>query len=100
MVIAHYRGLGIDPMTKTIIFSDSLTPDKATKIKEYCVGKIKSSFGIGTNLTNDVGFKPMNIVIKLSEVEWMPAVKLSDDLGKNTGDSIEVKLCKQILRIK
>lgn len=102
-VIAHYKKLGIDPMSKTIIFSDALTVKKATEIKEYCVGKIKSSFGIGTNLTNDVGLKPMNIVIKLSEVEvngfWVPAVKLSDDKGKNMGDQNEVELCKKTLRI-
>lgn len=103
-VIAHYKKLGIDPMSKTIIFSDALNIDRAVKLKEYCVGKIKCSFGIGTNLTNDVGVKPMNIVIKLSEVnvnnEWVPSVKLSDDKGKNMGESTEVDLCKKMLRIQ
>ena len=103
-VVNHYKILGIDPMSKTIIFSDGLDIDYATQIKEYCVGKIKSSFGIGTHLTNDVGVKPLNIVIKISQVlvndEWIYAVKLSDNIGKNTGDIDEVKLCKQILKIK
>ena len=102
-VIAHYQKLRIDPMSKTIIFSNALTPDEAVNIKEYCVGKIKSAFGIGTNFTNDLGLKPMNIVIKLSSVNidgvWYDTVKLSDDLGKYTGNEEEIHLCKETLRI-
>lgn len=102
-IINHYKLLGIDPMTKTIVFSDSLNVESAIAIKEYCVGKIKSSFGIGTNFTNDVGVKPMNIVIKLSYVlfnnQWQPAVKLSDSPGKHMGEINEINLCKQTLNI-
>lgn len=102
-VVAHYKSLHIDPMSKTIIFSDGLNIELATEIKEYCVGKIKSSFGIGTHLTNDVDVKPLNIVIKISDVlvndEWIPAVKLSDNTSKNTGKTSEVELCKRILNI-
>jgi nicotinate phosphoribosyltransferase len=101
--IAHYRSMGIDSMSKTIIFSNALDIDGAIEIKEYCVNKIKSSSGIGTHLTNDVGVKPLNIVIKISEVlindEWFPCVKLSDDIGKHTGDSDEAELCKKILHL-
>ena len=103
-VINHYKSMGIDPMSKTIIFSDGLNTDLATEIKEYCVGRIKSAFGIGTHLTNDMGVKPLNMVIKISEVlfndDWIPAVKLSDNKGKNTGDKDEVELCKKILNIR
>lgn len=102
-VIAHYKSLGIDPMTKTIVFSDGLNTKLATKIKNYCVGKIKASFGIGTHFTNDVGVKPLNMVIKISQVwvngEWVNAVKLSDNVGKNTGDPDEVALSKIVLHI-
>jgi len=102
--IAHYKKMNIDPMSKVLVFSDGLNTKEAVKIKEYCVGKIKCSFGIGTNFTNDIGVKPLNIVIKISEVfvkgHWIPAVKLSDNLGKNTGDPKEVQLCKDLLRIK
>jgi len=102
-IIDHYKNFGIDPMSKTIIFSNALNIQTACDIKEYCVGKIKSSFGIGTNLTNDVGVKPMNIVIKLSGVEvnnkWIDAVKVSDDKGKYTGNEDEIKLCKETLEI-
>lgn len=102
--IAHYKSKGIDPMTKVLVFSDGLTVTDAVKIKEYCVGKIKCSFGIGTHFTNDVGETSLNIVIKISEVfvkgHWIPAVKLSDNVGKNTGDPREVQLCKDLLRIE
>jgi nicotinate phosphoribosyltransferase len=102
-IITFYKSMGIDPMSKTIIFSDGLNIDKAIKIKEYCVGKIKSSFGIGTNLTNDVGVKPLNMVIKIYQVwvngEWVDAVKLSDDLGKHTGYITEINICKHVLKI-
>lgn len=103
-VVEHYKSLGIDPMTKGIIFSDGLNPELACKIKEYCVGKIKSSFGIGTNFTNDVGVKPLNIVIKISGVlvngEWADSVKLSDNPGKSTGNLEEVEICKKSLKIE
>lgn len=102
-VIVHYRNLGIDPTSKTIVFSDGLDVEKAISLKKYCQDRIKCSFGIGTHFTNDVGVKPLNIVIKLSEVlihgDWYPAIKLSDDLGKHTGDFEEVKICQHILRL-
>lgn len=102
--IAHYKKLGIDPHSKTIIFSDSLTPDKVEEIASYCAGKIKISFGIGTNFTNDVGVTPLNIVIKMSEAKpegqsWIKTVKLSDTPGKYTGDPEMIDLCKKVLNI-
>ena len=84
---ARYKELGIDPTTKTIVFSNALDFGKALDIQKYCRGKIRCSFGIGTNLTNDTGFKPSNIVMKLSQCkmnmnqEWRECVKLSDDIG-------------------
>jgi nicotinate phosphoribosyltransferase len=102
--IKHYKSHGIDPSTKTIVFSDGLNVDDAVLIKGWCdQAGIRAAFGIGTSLTNDVGVEPLNIVIKLSHVlgrdkSWLPAVKLSDTPGKNTGDSREVTLCKEVLR--
>lgn len=101
--IARYKELGIDPSTKTIIFSNALTFDKAEEIQEYCRGRIRCAFGIGTNLTNDTGFKPSNIVMKLTSCRMnknqpvFNCVKLSDDLGKHTGDIEEVKHCIQTI---
>lgn len=98
-VIARYKELGIDPTTKTIIFSNALDFDKAQDIMEYCRGRIRCAFGIGTNLTNDTGFKPSNIVMKLTSCQMnvnqpvYSCVKLSDDLGKHTGSEKEVEIC-------
>jgi len=87
--VQHYRNLGIDPMSKTLVFSDSLTPEKAVEIAKDCEGKIKCSFGIGTNLTNDItGSNPLNMVIKLRSVNCIETVKLTDDPKKALG-SIE-----------
>lgn len=102
--IEHYKKLKIDPKSKTIIFSDALKPEKVEKIAKYFKNKIKFSFGIGTNLTNDVGVKPLNIVIKILEGmpegrSWIPTIKLSDSKGKYTGDSDMIDISKKILDI-
>ena len=104
-LIDRYKELGIDPTTKTIIFSNALDFGKALQIFEYCKGKIRCSFGIGTNLTNDTGFPPANIVMKLSRCkmnvnqEWRECVKLSDDMGKHVGSTTEVGACLHELRL-
>ena len=102
--IQHYERKGIDPLSKTIIFSDGLNYEKVSRIVEYCQGRIGISFGIGTNFTNDVGLAPMNIVLKMTEAypeeaEWTPVIKLSDEPGKHTGDPEAIALAKQILHI-
>ncbi|WP_394425152.1 nicotinate phosphoribosyltransferase [Vreelandella stevensii] len=100
--IAHYRRLGIDPLSKTIIFSDALTPEKVERIRAFCQGRIGMAFGIGTNFTNDIGVAPMNMVIKMVEARpegqgWLPVVKLSDVPTKNTGDPEMIALAKKVL---
>ena len=103
-ICAKYRELGINPLTKTLTFSNGLTVDEAVTIHKYCEGKIGDNYGIGTFLTGDVAdTEPSNIVIKLSEVRltekkpWQKAVKLSDDAGKYTGDPVEVELARKTL---
>ena len=81
-IIEHYKKLGIDPKTKTLLFSDSLDFDKAEKIYEYFKDKCKVSFGIGTFISNDTCEEPLNIVIKLQYVNGRPVAKLSDVDGK------------------
>jgi len=94
-VVAHYKKMGIGPMHKTIIFSNSLNVEKAIKIRKYCEGKIKCSFGIGNHLANDFVNSPaVNMVIKLWSMNGIPVVKLSDDIGKVTGDSDAVRVTK------
>ena len=80
--IAHYQKLKIDPKTKILTFSDGLTLEKAWELHQYFKDRIRTSFGIGTNLTNDVGITPINIVLKLVECNGQPVAKLSDSPGK------------------
>ena len=103
--IEHYKKLGIDPLYKTITFSDALNYDRVVRIADFCKGNIGMSFGIGTSLTNDVGLKPMNIVIKMTEAcdvgeRWTPVVKLSDEKGKYTGNPGMIALAKESLHIE
>lgn len=102
--IAHYERLGIDPRSKTIIFSDALTPEKVERIQSFCQGRVGMAFGIGTNFTNDVGVEPMNMVIKMVEARpegqhWLPVVKLSDVPDKHTGDPEMIALAKRVLAL-
>ncbi|WP_394124158.1 nicotinate phosphoribosyltransferase [Psychrobacter nivimaris] len=80
--IAHYEKLKIDPKTKILTFSDGLDLEKAWELHQYFKGRIRTSFGIGTNLTNDMGITPINIVLKLVECNGQPVAKLSDSPGK------------------
>lgn len=81
-IIAHYTKLGIDPTTKTLLFSDSLNFEKATKIKAHFEGRCKISFGIGTYLANDTDVEPLNIVMKVTMCNGQPVAKISDVEGK------------------
>lgn len=81
-MIAHYEELGIDPKTKTLLFSDSLDFVRAQSIYDHFSGRINVSFGIGTYLSNDTSVSPLNIVIKLQYVNGHPVAKISDNPGK------------------
>jgi len=87
-VISHYKKLGIDPKTKTIVFSDGLDVDTALQIQKELDGLVRISFGIGTHLTNDyAGSKALNMVIKLWSCNGVTVVKLSDvAASKQIGD--------------
>ncbi|HHZ8492652.1 TPA: nicotinate phosphoribosyltransferase [Enterobacter mori] len=81
--IAHYEKLGIDPMTKVLVFSDNLDLAKAVDLYRHFSSRVNLSFGIGTRLTCDIPqVKPLNIVIKLVECNGKPVAKLSDSPGK------------------
>lgn len=106
--IKRYEELRINPRYKYIVFSDSLNVEKAIEIKNYCGDRIGATFGIGTNLTNDVGngIKGMNIVMKLfrckmtAKQEWQECIKLSDVEGKHTGSKKEIRLAQETLGLK
>lgn len=98
-MINKLKEWGINPRDKKIIFSDNLNPEKAVRLYNKFKDKTNVIFGIGTNLTNDCGYSPLNMVIKLDSVlvqdlslEWYfkPVVKLSDSKGKYTGDKEEL----------
>ncbi|MRM13059.1 nicotinate phosphoribosyltransferase [Enterobacter cloacae subsp. dissolvens] len=81
--IAHYQKLGIDPMSKVLVFSDNLDLAKAVELYRHFSTRVNLSFGIGTRLTCDIPqVKPLNIVIKLVECNGKPVAKLSDSPGK------------------
>lgn len=81
--IAHYERLGIDPLSKTLVFSDNLDLPKAILLYRHFASRVQLGFGIGTRLTCDIpGVKPLNIVIKLVECNGKPVAKLSDSPGK------------------
>lgn len=98
-IVAHYKKLKIDPTSKVIVFSDGLNPETVVKIKKYCDGKIKCSFGIGTNLTCDTG-DAMNMVIKLRNVNGIDVVKLSDTPTKATGEESAIAIAMNVFHGK
>jgi nicotinate phosphoribosyltransferase len=81
-MIAHYRTNRVDPLTKTLIFSDGLTVPKTIELFRQFSGRCLLAFGIGTNLTNDLGYEPLQIVIKMAKCNGQPVAKLSDTPGK------------------
>ncbi|MGK0545686.1 nicotinate phosphoribosyltransferase [Halomonas cupida] len=90
--ISHFERLGIDPMERTLTFSDSLTFDRALDIAQHFQGRTQTFFGIGTYLTNDLGdyateqgvpYTPLSIVMKMVECNGQPVAKISDDPGKS-----------------
>jgi nicotinate phosphoribosyltransferase len=98
-ILNHYRKWNVDPKTKGIVFSDGLDAGQAVVLYDLYKNSFKSvSVGIGTNFTNDFvpfgGTKAMNIVMKLSEVNGVPVVKISDVDTKATGDPEAVKVAK------
>lgn len=84
---AHYKKLKIDSRTKMLTFSDGLNLEKAWDLHQYFKDRFQTSFGIGTNLTNDLGHTPLNIVLKLVECNGQSVAKISDTPGKTMTDN-------------
>lgn len=85
-MLAHLEALRIDPRTKTLVFSDGLDIDEVMRLYAHFRGRCRMSFGIGTNLTNDVGPRPLQIVLKMVSCNGQPVAKLSDSPGKTMVD--------------
>ncbi len=86
--IDMYQAMEIDPLTKNLVFSDSLNFPRMVEIYKHFKGRAKVSFGIGTNLMNDVGNVPLDIVIKLVAANGRPVAKISDEPGKSMCEDI------------
>ncbi len=82
-MLAHYQANRVDPKTKTLIFSDGLTMPRTIELYQQFRGRCQLAFGIGTNLTNDLGYEPLQIVIKMLRCNGQPVAKLSDTPSKN-----------------
>jgi nicotinate phosphoribosyltransferase len=85
-MLAHYIANRVDPLTKTLIFSDGLTVPRTIELYQQFRGRCQLAFGIGTNLTNDLGYEPLQIVIKMIRCNGQPVAKLSDTPSKNMCD--------------
>lgn len=85
-MLAHYAKNRVDPRTKTLIFSDGLTVPRTIELYQQFQGRCQLAFGIGTNLTNDLGYEPLQIVIKMVRCNGQPVAKLSDTPSKNMCD--------------
>lgn len=80
--LAHYAKLRIDTNTKRLVFSDGLDVPTAFSLYQHFADRVMTGFGIGTNLSNDLGITPLNIVMKIVSCNGQPVAKLSDASGK------------------
>lgn len=100
-MIAHYKNNRVDPLTKRLVFSDSLNIEKAINIYNHFKNRTVTVFGIGTNLMNDVGQTPINIVIKMVRCNNQAVAKVSDAPGKNMCiDEGYVKYLRKVFEIE
>lgn len=81
-MLAHYQRMRVDPLAKTFVFTDGLDMPSAIRIHEHFRGRTRVSFGIGTHLTNDMGFKPPDMIIKMTRCNGQAVAKISDDPKK------------------
>ncbi|MBU0646857.1 nicotinate phosphoribosyltransferase [Patescibacteria group bacterium] len=95
-VIKFYKNKGIDPKKKIVIFSDGLDVAIIIKLATHFRDRLKVSFGWGTNLTNDLGFSPLSLVIKTVEANGYGLVKLSDNIAKAIGKPEDIEYFKNI----
>ena len=94
--VAFYQRCGVDPQEKLIVFSDGLDIHTIVKLADYCEGKIRCTFGWGTNLTNDLGFPALSLIVKLVESNGHGTVKLSDNIAKALGKPEDIERFKRI----
>ncbi len=100
-LIRHYEHNRVDPRSKTLVFSDALTFPLMIALYSRFKDRAKVAFGIGTNLTNDLGYTPLQIVIKMVRCNGQPVAKLSDTPAKNMcDDDAYLQYLRQVFEIK
>ncbi|HVP88278.1 MAG TPA: nicotinate phosphoribosyltransferase [Casimicrobiaceae bacterium] len=99
-LIAHYQKMRIDPRSKVMVFSDSLNVPLAIRLFEHFKGRSQTAFGIGTNLTNDLGYEALQIVIKMTRCNGQPVAKISDEPSKTIDyDPSYVKYLREVFNV-
>jgi nicotinate phosphoribosyltransferase len=99
-MLAHYQANRVDPHGKVLVFSDALDLPRVMQLYRHFHGRCQLAFGVGTNLTNDVGPTPLQIVIKMVRCNGQPVAKLSDSPGKNMcDDPAYVAYLRQVFEI-
>ncbi len=99
-LIRHYEANRVDPKTKTLVFSDALTFPLMIELYRRFHDRTRIAFGIGTNLTNDLGHLPLQIVIKMIRCNGQPVAKISDTPAKNMcEDEAYVKYLRHVFEI-
>ncbi len=100
-LIEHYERNRVDPRTKTLVFSDSLDFPRVIELYTRFKDRARIAFGVGTNLTNDLGYTPLQIVIKMVRCNGQPVAKLSDSPEKNLcDDTAYLAYLRQVFEIK
>ena len=100
-VLEHYARMRVDARTKTLVFSDSLNMDKAIALYRHFRGRVRVSFGIGTHLTNDMGFHAPSMVIKMVRCNGQAVAKISDDPGKTLCDDADyLSYLKKVFQVR
>jgi len=100
-LIEHYERNRVDPRTKTLVFSDSLDFPRVVELYTRFKDRARIAFGVGTNLTNDLGYVPLQIVIKMVRCNGQPVAKLSDSPEKNMcTDEAYLAYLRQVFEIK
>lgn len=99
-MLAHYQRMRVDARGKTFVFSDSLTVPLCIELYERFKGRCKPGFGLGTNLTNDLGVDPLQVVIKMTRCNGQPVAKISDTPEKTMDyDPSYVKYLREVFQV-
>lgn len=98
--LGHYKKLKIDAHGKRLVFSNGLNFPQALKLYERYADRVQVGFGIGTDLSNDTGLEPLNIVMKIVSCNGQPVAKLSDDPGKTLCEDVTfLNYLKQVFHV-